>query len=370
MNREKEIVKTSIIGIFGNILLVIGKILVGVIASSISIIMDGINNLTDAMSSTITIIGTKLANKKPNKKHPFGYGRIEYITSSLIGAIIFVAGFMAIYESIKSLIDLSSGEKPSYDVFSFVIIGLAIGIKIFLGLYFRYKGKEVDSDALRASGMDALLDVLLSVGTLVGAIISTLFNIYLEGYIGIAIGLFIIKTSFEVFKESVSKLIGVREDKEYTSKITADIYKVNEVKGVYDLIINNYGNDRNIGSVHVEVRDDMTAKEIQALEKEIGFICLTNYNIIMTVGIYAENNDKDAQNIKDNILNIVSSYKEVLQTHGFFIDIDKKIITLDIVFDFEAKNQKEIYDEIYSRITEQYPEYKFEIIIDHDFNIS
>ena len=162
MNREKQIIKTSFVGIFVNILLVGFKAFVGILASSIAIIMDAVNNLTDALSSLITIIGTKLAGKKPNKKHPYGYGRIEYLTSSLIAFIILFAGFTAIYESIKSLID---GQKPSYDTTSIIIISVAIVVKLLLGLYFRYVGKKVESDALKASGLDALFDSILSLST-------------------------------------------------------------------------------------------------------------------------------------------------------------------------------------------------------------
>ena len=161
-NREKAIVKTSFIGIIGNVILVAFKAFVGIIAGSISIIMDAVNNFTDALSSIITIAGTKLANKKADKKHPYGYGRIEYLTSTLIAMLILFAGSMAIYESIKSIIDhFQNGTMPNFATYSIIIIAVAILFKVGIGLFFRKRGKEYDSDALSASGIDALFDSIL-----------------------------------------------------------------------------------------------------------------------------------------------------------------------------------------------------------------
>ena len=216
VNREKVIIKTSIIGIIGNIFLVIFKAFVGIIAGSVSIIMDAINNFTDALSSIITIIGTKLSGKKPNKKHPYGYGRIEYLTSTLIAMLILFAGGMAIYESIKSIIDyFQNWTMPSFEIYSIIIIAAAILVKVSIGLYFRHKGNKIDSEALKASGMDALFDSILSTATLVGVILAKFANLYVEGFLGILIGLFILKSGFGVLAESLSSMIGNRFDKEY-----------------------------------------------------------------------------------------------------------------------------------------------------------
>ena len=369
MNREKEIIKTSIIGIIMNVLLVIAKVFIGIISFSISVVLDGVNNLTDAVSSVVTIIGTKLSIKKPDKKHPYGHGRVEFITSSIIGIIIFIAGALAIYESVKSLIE---GTTPTYDVYAFVIIGIAIAIKIALGIYFRIKGKKVNSDSLKASGLDALLDALLSTGTLIGAIISTATGtVHLEGYIGIIIGLFIIKSSIDVIRESISKIIGERMDKDTVKNLLSDINHFDEVLGAYDLIVNNYGNDNNIGSVHIEVRDDMNAKEIQELSRKIQYMCYTKHNIIMTIGIYASNSlNKKEKEIKDNIFKHVLNHKEVIQIHGFYIDLEKKFISFDIIIDIALPNQKEVYESICKEIQDLYNDYNIQITLDRDFSLS
>ena len=371
-NREKEIVKTSIIGIIGNFLLVAFKAFVGIIAGSISIIMDAINNFTDALSSIITIIGTKLSNKRPNKKHPYGYGRIEYITSTLIAMLILFAGVMAIYESIKSIIDyFKFGTMPQFEIYSIIIISVAIIIKILIGLFFRYKGNKIDSEALKASGLDALFDSVLSLSTLVGIIIAKYANFYIEGYLGILIGLFIIKSGFEVLKDSLSSMIGDRFDKEYISEIKTEILKINGVNGCYDLILNSYGHNKNIGSIHIGVDDKLTAKEIQAIERDITSLMYTKYNTIMTIGIYAENfSDEKTNRIYNNLINIIKKYPQVLQIHGFYIDDDKKILNYDLVISFDDENPIDTINKIREETNLLINDYRIIINYDQDFSLS
>lgn len=368
MRRDKVIVRTSIIGILGNILLVTGKIIVGLLARSVSIITDAVNNLTDALSSAVTIVGTKLALKKPDKKHPFGHGRVEYVTSTIIAMIIFIAGFLAIYESIQSLINK---DEPTYDIYAFVIISLAIVIKIGLGLFFRIMGKKTNSDALKASGLDALLDALLSTGTLVAAIVTYFSGVHIEPYVGILIGLFIIRTGIEVFKESISKIIGERSDTKMNNDIIKSISQFEQVHGVYDLIINNYGVDYNIASVHVEVDDDLRAKDIQLLEREIATMCFEKYHTVMTVGVYARNDDDaNAKKIRKDVVDIINSYEEIIQYHGFYVDEKTKTISVDIIITFNTDKTPQIYQEVISKIKNLYPEYNVVVVLDKDFTLS
>ena len=368
IKREKSIIKTSFVGIGGNVLLVAGKVVVGVFAHSISIITDAVNNLTDAMSSIVTIVGTKLSNKRPDKKHPFGHGRVEFITSAIIAMIIFIAGFLAIYESITSLIN---HDEPEYSIYSFIVISIAIAVKVFLGVFFRIMGKKHNSDVLKASGLDALLDVVLSIGTLIGAIVSYTTGVHLEGYIGIAIGLFILKTAIDVFRESASKIVGERTDKEFVEKMTEDILNVEGVYGVYDLIVNNYGVDRNIASVHVEVADDMTAKQIQILERNIAYLCYDKYHTIMTVGVYAKNEGTiESKAIKEQIEHVLDRHPEVIQMHGFYVDEDTSTINFDIIVSLDCKNEQEIYKAVHDEIHDMLPEYHVHIVLDRDFSLT
>jgi len=370
--REKEIIKTSFIGIIGNFFLVGFKAFVGIIAGSVSIIMDAINNFTDALSSIITIIGTKLSGKKPNKKHPYGYGRIEYITSTLIAILILFAGGMAIYESIKSIIDyFQNGTMPQFEIYSIIIIAAAILVKIAIGLFFRYKGKKIDSDALKASGLDALFDSILSTSTLIGMFIAKYANFYIEGYLGIIIGLFILKSGFGVLKESLSSMIGDRFEKEYINEIKDEINSIPGVLGSYDLILNSYGHNKNIGSVHIGVSDKLTAKEIQLIERNISSLMYYKYNTIMTIGIYAENfSDEYTKNIYSSILSIIRNYNNVLQIHGFYIDNETKIINFDLVISFDDNNPHETIEKIKEETKNVINGYEIIINYDQDFSLS
>ena len=370
--REKEIIKTSIIGIIGNVILVGFKAFVGLVAGSISIVMDALNNLTDALSSIITIIGTKLSNKKPNKKHPYGYGRIEYITSTLIAFLILFAGGMAIYESIKSIIDyFQNGTMPEFEIYSIIIIAAAIVVKVVIGLFFIHKAKKTQSDALSASGKDALFDSILSTSTLVGMLVAKFFGVYVEGFLGIIIGLFIIKSGIEVLKESLSSMIGDRFDRDFVVKIKNDINSIEGVLGTYDLILNSYGHNKNIGSVHIGVKDNLSSKEIQEIERNITSMMYEKYNTIITVGVYAENIDDDlSKSVYEGILQVIKDYKYVLQIHGFYLDSIKKIINFDLVISFDDDMPLETIKEIKDKVINNNPDYNVIINYDQDFTLS
>ena len=371
-NREREIVKTSVLGIIGNALLVAFKAFVGILAGSIAIIMDAVNNFTDALSSTITIAGTKLAGKKPDKKHPYGYGRIEYLTSTLIAVLILFAGVMAVYESVNSIIDhFRNGTMPSFEIYSIVIVAVAIGVKIAIGLFFRKKGQKIESDALKASGMDALFDSVLSTATLVGVLVAKFGGIYIEGYLGIAIGLFILKSGVEVLRESLSSMIGDRFEKDYVVAIKEEINKIEGVRGCYDLILNNYGHNRNIGSVHIGVRDDLTAKEIQTIERNITILLYEKYHTIMTVGIYADNqSDALSRAIFEKVSAVVKTHQHVLQTHGFYVDENTKTINFDVVISFDDPDPTETIRKIKEETAAQNEGYQVFVQYDQDFSLS
>ena len=370
--REKEIIKTSVVGIIGNFLLVAFKAFVGLIAGSISIIMDALNNFTDALSSIITIIGTKLSNKKPNKKHPYGFGRIEYITSTLIAMLILFAGGMAIYESINSIIDyFTDGTMPSFEIYAIIIVAVAILVKVGIGIFFKIRGKAIDSDALKASGTDALFDSILSTGTLISALIAKFANFYIEGYLGIVIGLFILKSGFEVLKESLSSMIGNRFDKEYINQIKQDINSIDGVRGCYDLILNNYGHNKNIGSVHIGVDDKLTAKEIQNIERNITMLMYNKYNTVMTIGIYAENfSDPVIRETYSKVVDIIKKYENILQIHGFYIDFDLKLLNFDLVISFDDPTPLNTIESIKKEVEEIVKDYKIIVNYDQDFSLS
>jgi len=365
MTREKKIIQTSFIGIIGNLLLVTAKAIIGFIANSISIITDAINNLTDALSSLVTIIGTKLSTKKPDRKHPYGHGRIEYIASLIMGIIIFAVGAFAIYESIVTLVEKRVAD---YNYVSIIVISLAIATKVGLGLYFQLLGKKTNSELLKASGKDALFDALLSVATIIGIITTIVWNINIEGWIGILIGCFIIKTGIEVFVHGISLIVGERADNEFVAKIKKIVCSFKGVYGAYDLIVNNYGVSKSIASVHIEVDDNLSARDIHHLTRKITEKVYQETGTIITVGIYAKNEaNEEIKAIKTYILEKIKTNKDIRQLHGFYVDDEINLITFDLVIDFECKNPEELINNLRFELLEKYPKYNFYIIQDTDF---
>lgn len=364
--REKTIIRTSIIGIGANILLAAFKAIVGVAANSVAIISDAVNNLTDALSSIITIVGTHLAAKAPDKKHPMGHGRAEYMSALVVSAIVFYAGATTLIDSVKKIIH---PEKPEYGTSTVILLVAAIIVKIVLGAYTKAVGKKVNSGSLVASGEDASNDAILSASVLASAIVFMVFGIALESYVGILISIMIIKASYEMISEAVSELLGARADKELTSAIKRTIAKDSQVHGVYDLILNNYGPNRYLASVHVEVDSTLTAADIDALTRRLqDEVYRENSVILAAVGIYSFNMGNDAiGKLRSDIRSIVMSFDGVLQTHGFYLDEAKNTISFDMIVDF-AYDRKSVYNEAVQAVKDKYPEYSFDIALDTDFS--
>lgn len=364
MERDKKIVKTSVIGIIVNLILVTFKATIGIMVNSIAITLDAVNNLTDALSSIITIIGTKLAGKAPDKKHPYGYGRIEYFSSVIIAVIVLLAGITALQESIPKIFNPT---LASYDFISIFIIAVAVVVKFFLGRYVKGIGKEINSQSLIASGSDALFDSVLSLSTVVAAIISLIWHISLEGILGTIIAVIIIKAAVEMLSETLSSMIGTRIDKEVTDNVKKEIASMDNVLGVYDLILHNYGPTRLMGSVHIELDDSLTAKEIHKISRDIFNRVYEKFGILLTVGIYASNTDNNEfAHIKEDLLTIIKDYPDVLEIHGFYVDTEINLITFDLIIDFNA-DRYNIKEEILSKISKLYPQYHFDAILDGDF---
>lgn len=365
--REKVVIKTSIISIASNIVLAGFKAFVGLLANSIAIISDAVNNLSDALSSIITIVGTKLAGKAPDKKHPYGYGRIEYMTSLIVSAIVLYAGITALVESVKKIIH---PEVVEYTAVTLIILISGIIVKFILGIYVKKKGKEVNSDSLVASGSDAFNDAILSISVLASAIIYIIFHISLEAYVGVLLSIFIIKAGLELIKESVDNMLGVRIESNLSKSIKKEITKEKEVQGAYDLVLNNYGPDKYLGSVHIEVADTLTVADIDKISRKITKNILEKYGVILhTIGVYSINTkDKKVIESKKEITKIVFSHKGILQMHGFYLNDKEKIISFDIIIDFKIKNREEVYKEIFDKVQQKYKNYKLDITLDVDIS--
>ena len=360
MTRQEKIVKTSIIGIVVNLILVAFKAVIGVLTNSIAITLDAVNNLTDALSSIITIIGAKLAGRAPDKEHPYGYGRIEYFSSVIIAAIVLWAGITALMESWPKIFH---PDVTNYTTVSLVIIAVAVVVKFVLGRYVKHVGEDINSQALVASGSDAFFDAILSLSTLVAAVISIFFHISLEGILGVIISIVIIKASIDMIRETVDSMIGARVDSELSRKIKESICEFPQVYGAYDLSLHSYGPEKMQGLVHIEIDDTLTALEIHNLTRQIALKIYDEFSIALTVGIYARN-DK-FNNIRDDLYEIASKYEEVIEIHGFIAYEEQNLITFDIIVDFDADRQV-VKDKILDEIKRMHPEFNYIMIDDYD----
>ena len=364
-NRENVIVRTSLIGIIANLFLAGFKAVVGILANSIAVTLDAVNNLSDALSSIITIIGTKLAGRRPDKKHPLGHGRIEYLSAMIVSAIVLYAGIAAMVESVKKIIN---PETQDYSTISLVVICTAIVVKIVLGRYVKSVGKRVNSGSLIASGSDALNDAILSVSVLASAVVFMIWGVSLEAYVGVIIPLFIMYTGYEMLTEALDEILGKRVDGEMLSEIKKTICEEEPVGGAYDLILHSYGPDRFVGSAHVEIPDTMRADEIDRLERRITQRVFVKHGVLLAgIGIYSMNTKNDAaKQLQSDINHRVMSHEGVLQTHGFYLDEEAKTISLDIILDYALTDREKLFHEIERDLKDAYPDFNFMLTNDID----
>lgn len=365
MNREKIIVRTSVIGIITNVLLAAFKAAVGLLSNSIAVVLDAVNNLSDAMSSIITIIGAKIAGKRPDKDHPLGHGRVEYISALVVAGLVLYAGITSLVESGKKIIN---PVEAHYSTMSLIIIAVAVVAKILLGRYVKAKGEQTGSGALIASGTDALSDAALSGAVLVTALIYTFGGISLEAYMGVIISGFIIKAGIEMISDTVSDILGRRADVEMSKKIKEIVISEPGVLGAYDLFIHNYGPGREYASVHVELPDSMTVDKVDVLTRALADKVYRETGVILTgVGVYSHNTDAETAAVREGVERIVLSHDWAIQMHGFYLDKKEKKMRFDVVMSFDITHSegiKILHDEIKAK----YPDYEVFIVPDIDIS--
>lgn len=366
-NRLKAIFRASLVAILVNVMLGIFKMIVGIISKSIAITLDAVNNFTDAGSSMITMLSSAFASKDPDKKHPFGYGRIEYLGTLLIAVLILYAGVSAFIESVKSIIH---PEIAEYSTLSIVIIIVAVAVKAFLTIYISKVGKKVSSDSLIASGKESLGDIAISIATVVAVFVYVNTGISLEAWLGTVIALFIVKAGAETLFETVAKLLGTGAEAALVRNIKSTIAQREEVVGAFDLVLHNYGPDAYLGSVHIEVEDTFPISKFDHLSRMIQEDIIEHFGVYLTaVGVYSVNTtDKDIIAIREDVKSTALGIEHVKQLHGFYIDEDRKEMRFDVVISLEAKDRRAVYSEVFEKIKEKYSEYGIEIGMDMDYN--
>ena len=366
MDRNKEIIRTSYVGIAANVLLASFKAVVGVAASSVAIIMDAVNNLTDMLSAVITIVGTKLSGRPADHEHPFGHGRIEYFSAIIISVIVLMAGVGSMMASVRKIIDPT---MPHYSTVTLAVIIVAVIVKLLLGRYVKKKGEQLSSDALIASGADALFDAVVTLGTLISAAIMLIWEVNLDGYIGVLISVVILKAGYEMLASPINELLGSRISPEFVASLKEEVMSFKEVHGVFDIIINSYGPDTMIGSLHVNVADTMTAREIHRLTRSIASRVYEKFHVILTVGIYAVNNDEEGMGkLQHDVMEYAAHHADVHQVHAFFYYEDSNLITIDVVPEESVKDNGQFAAMMEADLRRRFPKYNFSIIVDHNYS--
>ena len=365
-SREKTIIRTSIIGIIANVFLAAFKAVIGIMTHSIAIVLDAVNNISDAGSSLITIVGTKLAGKEPDKKHPFGYGRIEYLSAMIISVIVLYAGITSFVESVKQILH---PETPEYNTISLIIVAVAVVVKVLLGRYVKSVGEKVNSDSLINSGEDATLDSIISASTLVAAGFFMIFHISLEAWLGAIISVVIIKSGIEMLQDTISKILGEQNDPELAREIKHTVTSFPDVQGAYDLVLNNYGPDAWNGSIHIEVPDTYTADQLDLLIRKIQMAVYKKHRVALTaIGVYSVNTrDAEVIEMKRRVREIVFAYPDVKQIHGFYLVKEEKAMRFDIVVSLAAKDRRAVYKEAVADVQKEFPDYALHVAMDTDF---
>ncbi|MBO4465338.1 MAG: cation transporter [Bacteroidales bacterium] len=365
MNRSKEIIRTSVIGIVANVLLASFKAVVGLLAHSVAVVLDAVNNLSDALSSVITIIGTKLSVRPADSKHPFGYGRVEYFTAIIIAVIVLTTGITSLVESVKKII---SPTEPDYTTVTLIVIIAAIVTKLVLGWYVRRQGKKLDSDALIASGSDALFDAIITLATLISAGVMLIWDVSLDGYLGALISIVIIKAGIEMLASPINQLLGAQAAADLIHQIKADITAMDQVQGVFDIILHGYGPNLSIGSLHIGVPDTLSAHQIHGLTRSISELMLSKYGIIMTVGVYsvATGDNKNAE-LQRTVIQTLTAQEHVVQVHAFYYDKENNSVSVDVVPDFSITNDEEFISLLSKQLNASVPGITISIVIDHNY---
>lgn len=366
-NRIIKVVITSVVGIVVNLILGGIKVFVGLASNSIAIISDAVNNFTDSVSSLVTIITMVIVGRGATRKHPFGFGRVEYFTSMIIAALVLFAGGEFLISSVKKII---SPEPTSYTWVSIVLLVVAILAKIALGFYTKSRGKKLNSPNLEASGADALSDAIITSVTLIGALISIFTDIVIDGFIGALVSIFVLKAGFEIMLGVVGELLGKRPDEELAEEIMEEIRHYDGIVGAYDLILHNYGPNVYIGNVNVELDESISIRDAYEIIHPLNVELFNKYGVFFYFGFYSINvSDEDVKTMRETVTKVLMEDPDILQIHAFYVDTTKKNMSFDAVMDFSVKTTLEKSQKLKKKLLEIYPDYDITVVADRDFTL-
>ena len=360
------------VGIIINTLLFLIKLFVGLFAGSIAIIADAFNNLSDAASSIITIIGFKMANKPADAEHPFGHGRIEYLSALVVSFMVMLVGFQFVKTSFSKILN---PEAVTFEIVPFILLLISIGFKIWLSKFNKDLGNKINSSALKAAGTDALGDVFTSTTVVISFFASNFTSFPIDGYIGVLVAIIIIYSGFSLIKETISPLLGEAPDAELVQQINDMVLSYEHISGVHDLIIHNYGVGKSIASVHAEIPADidiMTIHDIiDTAEREISEKFKTHLVIHMDP-ICVET--EEVAYTRSEVEKIIKYNPVIKSMHDFRIvgHGEHQSIIFDVVVDndkmVKIMTEDELKEDIINAIKDVHPEYNCIITIDRDYH--
>ena len=325
--------RTSILGIVVHVLIAGVKIAAGLLASSIAIASEGVNNAADALTSVLTMVGTRLAGRHPDAKHPFGYGRIEYLTGLVVAVVIIVSGVQMLIESVKLIF---RPEELSISYVSLAIVAVSAVVKFFLGLYTIARGRVAQSDALVGVGLECRGDSYISIITIGVAVVFLLTGVSLDAYAGVVMSAIILKAGVEVLLKIVSELIGRPGEKELATKIYQLVRATPGVVGAADMMLHNYGPNAWSGSVNVEIDHAKSVGEVYAMLHELQLGIMHEEHVTMVFGVYAVDDDHvETRRIRRTILEYVKAHEHVKSFHAVYLEPGTNRLYCDLVVDYE-----------------------------------
>lgn len=350
--RNAYIYLGSIVGIICNLILSIIKITVGVISSSVSIMADGFNNLSDMASSLITMVGIKLANMPADKEHPFGHGRMEYLSALVVAFMVMLVGAQFIKSSVDRILNPT---KVSFEMIPFILLLISLILKLWLSRFNKYVGEKINSSALKAASVDALGDVFTSSCVIISFVASKFTTIPIDGYVGVLVSLAILYAGYSLVKDTISPLLGEAPDEELVKAIKQGVLSYDNIIGVHDLIIHNYGVGKCMASIHAEIPsniDLVTIHEIiDTAEREIS----QKLNIYLVIHMDPMCiHDEKINAIKGDVQKILFKYEQIKSMHDFRITEGKNQtnIIFDIEVNFDEVNTVEKEEELRKNLEE------------------
>lgn len=365
LSRERIIIRTSWLGIIVNVLIAAIKVVLGVLASSIAIISEGVNNAADAISSVLTLIGTRLAQKRPDKTHPFGYGRIEYLTGLVISVIILVSGTEMMISSIKLIF---SPTELSISYLSLIIIAFSAVVKFILGAYTVKKGRETDSDALVGVGTECKSDCLVSTVTIISAVVFLAFGFSIDAYAGAITSAFIIWAGIGVLKKTVSEILGRPGDSALAIKLYKKIRSTKGIVAAADMTLHCYGPGAYSGSVNVEMHYKKTVGEIYGILHDLQLRIMHEHKVTMVFGVYAVDSDNEKiQNIRKTIAKFVNENNYIKNFHALYLEPITEKIYCDFIVDYALKDWNALKLEFETYMYKYYPKSAIELTVETEF---